>query len=335
MLRHQTIPPNSRYIRAENLHLIGDYIGSLNVLQSAENHDHIMSHSFYRKASELLLTARNYLCLHNACKVREYLNLIPDKIAGKFPQIDAEWMIIIGILYRREAHIIWKANDKDKALSQADMAITQFNLAEVAAWNAHDSGPRLLYNAQLNKLYTLSLKNAIDGTLEIKNQELIVQAVISEYMSRQHMTNKNRDHVNGTIIIADMAIGAKASIDDLRQYSSDPEYVIAYRAIFGAGKQSWPEFLMDICREDPKTSESPSRPDTIAKALLLGMRSLLAKRPPVNSDLLHSYAYLLRYHKDLLARKGSSLKIQQQIHKVFAHLPEQLRKHTVSYRVHR
>lgn len=311
------IYPADNLLKAEELFFLGRYPESLQALD-AFNTDPLLAHVIVYRASSHLLRARNLLHMDMDIEALKCINAIPAAVFDSNPILYAEMCTLTGILKRRECRILWKAGETENALAKANEAIVEFNLAEVAARNGGQLANRLLYNSRLNKLYTNGLILAIEGASKEKFAPLVAESVMAEFNSRQSMTNETRDHVTGTTIVADLALGGGLSIDQISCLSGDVAFSRAYAGLFRhEWQQTWPELILGECRgigfsrgggQSRVINLVPSpgaREDSKAKALILGCKLLLTEQKPA-ADILIAYAYEMHYCAGLLKRNNTS-----------------------------
>lgn len=322
--------PVQQLARAEELFHLGRYPESLQILEEF-NKDPTFVHLYYKRASALLLSARNAMHMGMDTEAIKHIGLITEKVFD-CPSIYAERCIITGIVKRREGRRLWKTGKREDALKSANEAMKEFNLGEAASEGQKDC-KRLYFNAILNKNYTQGLILAINGAPKQHYVPLLPDSTIAEAHSRKHMTEDDRDLITGTTIIADLAMGAGLDIEEIANLSNTQKFAVAFKHIFGLKNRSWPEFILSTCRGFPVTCnnskiinivDSPGAcQDNIAKALILGLRILLQKKE-ANPDLIVMYATDLYFSARLMERNNTSQATISLIYDMINSIPKHL-----------
>lgn len=333
--------PTQQLVRAEKLFHLGRYRESLKILEEC-NQDPAFAYMHCEHASALLLSARNSMHMGMDNEAAKYIDSIPEIVFEYNPLLYADKCIITGILKRRKSRRYWKAGQQEDALLCANEAIKEFNLGEAASARQSNC-ERYHFNAKLNKEYAKGLILAINKAPGQHYMPLLTDAIIAEAHSRKYMNKENRDLVSGTTIIADLALGAGLDIENIANLSSAQEYTLAFRQLFGRNMNSWPEYILSMCRGFPVTPDSNSKviniedspgasQDSIAKALILGLRILLRKEN-IDPDLVVMYSTDLYFSARLLERNNTSHDTVNFIYQMINSIPKHLYQLS-RYRMH-
>lgn len=168
------------------------------------------------------------------------------------PSLDAICHNVSGLILKRMGRQSWKDSDFVGAQQLLTRSEHHFSSAVSASIAARDRVSQ--HNNELNLVYLKGLRAEMLGEPFESRKSLLWAAVITEDQLRSVCIDQERNDVAGALIIADLAYGAKMSLDQARQMSLDGDdyyrqvmYQEAATRVFGKAN-SWQELLLEMAK---------------------------------------------------------------------------------------
>ncbi len=179
------------------------------------------------------------------------LHCVPLEYRAYNPSLDAICHNVEGLIFKRMAHQSWKEREFVDAQNFLACSEKHFSSAISASHAARNSVAQ--HNNELNLVYLKGLRAEMLGEPYETRKALLWAAVTTEDQLRSVCPDQERNDVAGALIIADLAYGAKMSLDQARQMSLDGDYYRqvmyqeAAKRVFGA-PTSWQELLLEMAK---------------------------------------------------------------------------------------
>ncbi len=168
------------------------------------------------------------------------------------PSLDAICHNVEGLIFKRMAHQSWKEREFVDAQNFLARSEKHFSSAISASIAARDRVSQ--HNNELNLVYLKGLRAEMLGESFESRKALLWAAVMTEDQLRSVCIDQERNDVAGVIIIADLAHGARMSLDQVLQMHIDDNdyyhqvtYQEAANRVFGKA-QNWQELLLEMAK---------------------------------------------------------------------------------------